>query len=116
MKITNQKLQSLIQGLSSLAQLRTGAKLSYNVSFTLTHAAREWDIVEKIRAPLQARLEAEPEAVEKEWNELMAQEVEFPSRAVKMVDLEACLDADKITASLLMQLEDFIDDGHNSKE
>lgn len=108
MKITNQELQILIGGLASLSQLKTGPKISYNAAYTLKSAGKAWEIIESLRVPLSARAEAEPETVSKEWAELMAMEVEFEARPVTMEQLEGCVDAEQITASLLLQLGDFI--------
>lgn len=108
MKLTNKKLQDLIIGLTELSQLRTGPKIAYNIAHTLRDAGATWDVVELVRGQLNKRFESEPEAVTAEWQDIMALEVEINALPVSYENLEACIDADKITAVLLLQLDAFI--------
>ena len=109
MKITNNQLiNGLVPALNQLSQLRTGSKIAYCVAYTLKKIVPEYEAFEAVRKQLNERYEAEKEQVDKEFLELMSLPVEFEVRAINATDLDSCLDSDKVTAAMLLQLGDFI--------
>lgn len=117
MKITNKELLTVLTdgsqigflpSLIELSNLRTGAKLAFNIAFTLQQATVAQSIVDLVKNNLNKSFENNKEYVIEEWTTLMNNESEFEIKTINLNDLINILDNDKITPSLLFNLKNYI--------